>query len=105
LCYRIVVLGAILPNLFPWWVTSSATAITYTFGTNESLYRYIAVVLLLTIGLLPLIALSVLAYSTLGIYLTVVWTMVTVGTLIILAGLRKCPPDRRVFVTNPTSLA
>jgi ABC-type sugar transport system permease subunit len=86
-------------------VTSSATAITYTFGTNESLYCYMAVVLLVTIGLLPLIALSVLAYSTLGIYLTVVWTMVAVGTLIILAGLKKCPPDRRVFVTNPTSLA
>jgi hypothetical protein len=86
-------------------VTSSATAITYTFGTKESLYRYIAAVLLVTIGLLPLIALSVLAYSTPGIYLTVVWTMVAVGTLIILAGSRKRPPDRRAFVTNPTSLA
>jgi hypothetical protein len=28
----IFILGAILPNLFPGWVTSSATAITFTFG-------------------------------------------------------------------------
>jgi uncharacterized membrane protein len=51
LCYRIVVLGAILPNLFPGWVTSSATAITFTLGINQDLYRYIAVGLLITIGL------------------------------------------------------
>jgi hypothetical protein len=65
--FQIVVLGAILPNLFPGWVTGSATAITYTFGINEDLYRYIAVGLLVTIGLLSLIALSVLAFSTLSI--------------------------------------
>jgi hypothetical protein len=47
----IFILGAILPNLFPGWVTSSATAITYTFGLNEDLYRYIAIGLLVTIGL------------------------------------------------------
>ena len=38
----IFILGAILPNLFPGWVTSSATAITFTFGINQDLYRYIA---------------------------------------------------------------
>jgi hypothetical protein len=51
LCYRIVVLGAILPNLFPGWVTSSATMITYTFGINQDLYPYTAIGLLVTIGL------------------------------------------------------
>jgi hypothetical protein len=62
LCYRIVVLGAILPNLFPGWVTSSATAITYTFGLNEDLYRYIAVGLLVTIGLI--VTLSPVIYQS-----------------------------------------
>jgi Mn2+/Fe2+ NRAMP family transporter len=51
LCYRIVVLGAILPNLFPGWVTSSATGITYTLGINTDLYRPIAIGLLVTVGL------------------------------------------------------
>jgi hypothetical protein len=50
LCYRTVVCGAILPNLFSGWVTSSATKITYTFGISEDLYRYIAIGLLVTIG-------------------------------------------------------
>jgi hypothetical protein len=62
LCYRIVVLGTILPNLFPGWVTSSATAITYTFGLNEDLYRYIAVGLLVTIGLI--VTLSPVIYQS-----------------------------------------
>jgi uncharacterized membrane protein len=62
LCYRIVVLGAILPNLFPGWVTSSATAITFTFGINEDLYRYIAVGLLITIGLI--VSLSPVVYQS-----------------------------------------
>ncbi len=47
----VFVLGAILPNLFPDWVTSSATAITYTLGINPDLYRYIAIGLLVTVGL------------------------------------------------------
>jgi hypothetical protein len=47
----VFVLGAILPNLFPGWVTSSATAITYTLGINPDLYRYIAIGLLVTVGL------------------------------------------------------
>ena len=54
--------GAILPNLFPGWVTSSATAITYTFGINEGLYRYIAVGLLVTIGLI--VSLSPVIYQS-----------------------------------------
>jgi hypothetical protein len=62
LCCRIVVLGAILPNLFPGWVTSSATAITYTFGINEDLYRYIAIGLLVTIGLI--VTLSPVIYQS-----------------------------------------
>ena len=62
MCYRIVVLGAILPNLFPGWVTTSATAITYTFGINEDLYRYIAVGLLVTIGLI--VSLSPVIYQS-----------------------------------------
>jgi len=33
-------------------MTSSATAIIFTFGINEDLYRYIAVGLLVTIGLI-----------------------------------------------------
>jgi hypothetical protein len=62
LCFRIFVLGAILPNLFPGWVTSSATAITYTFGINEDLYRYIAIGLLVTIGLI--VSLSPVIYQS-----------------------------------------
>jgi hypothetical protein len=62
LWYRIVVLGAILPNLFPGWVTSSATAITYTFGLNEDLYKYIAVGLLVIIGLI--VTLSPVIYQS-----------------------------------------
>jgi hypothetical protein len=62
LCYQIVVLGAILPNLFPGWMTSSATAITFTFGLNEELYRYIAVGLLVTIGLI--VSLSPVIYQS-----------------------------------------
>jgi hypothetical protein len=58
----IFILGAILPNLFPGWVTSSATAITYTFGLNEDLYRYIAVGLLVTIGLI--VTLSPVIYQS-----------------------------------------
>jgi len=58
----IFILGAILPNLFPGWVTSSATAITYTFGINEDLYRYIAVGLLVTIGLI--VSLSPVVYQS-----------------------------------------
>ena len=53
---------AILPNLFPGWVTSSATAITYTFGINEDLYRYIAVGLLVTIGII--VSLSPVIYQS-----------------------------------------
>jgi hypothetical protein len=64
LCYRIVVLGAILPNLFPGWVTSSAAAITFTFGINQDLYRYIAVGLLVIIGLI--VSLSPVVYQSFG---------------------------------------
>jgi hypothetical protein len=58
----IFVLGAILPNLFPGWVTSSATAITYTFGLDEDLYKYIAVGLLVIIGLI--VTLSPVIYQS-----------------------------------------
>ena len=58
----VFILGAILPNLFPGWVTSSATAITYTLGINEELYKYIAIGLLLTIGIV--VTLSPVIYNT-----------------------------------------
>ena len=58
----IFILGAILPNLFPGWVTSSATAITFTFGINQDLYRYIAIGLLVTIGLI--VSLSPVVYQS-----------------------------------------
>ena len=51
-----------MPNLFPGWVTSSAAAITYTFGINEDLFRYIAVGLLVTIDLI--ISLSPVIYQS-----------------------------------------
>ena len=51
-----------MPNLFPGWVTSSATAITFTFGINEDLYRYIAVGLLVTIDLI--VSLSAVIYQS-----------------------------------------
>jgi hypothetical protein len=54
--------GAILPNLLPGWVTSSATAITFTFGFNQDLYRHIAVGLLVTIGLI--VSLSPVIYQS-----------------------------------------
>jgi hypothetical protein len=43
-------------------VTSSATAIAYTFAINEDLYRYIAVGLLVTIGLI--VSLSPVIYQS-----------------------------------------
>jgi hypothetical protein len=43
-------------------MTSSATAITFTFGINEDLYRHIAVGLLITIGLI--VSLSPVIYQS-----------------------------------------
>jgi hypothetical protein len=62
LCYRIVVLGAILPNLFPGWVTSSATAITYTLGIDTDRFRPISIGLLVTVGLV--VTISPVIYNT-----------------------------------------
>jgi hypothetical protein len=58
----VFILGAILPNLFPGWVTSSATAITYTLGINPDLYRPIAIGLLVTVGLV--VTVSPVVYNT-----------------------------------------
>ena len=62
LCFLIVALGAILPNLFPGWVTSSATLITYTFGIGEGAIPYIAIGLHLTVGLV--VTVSPVGYNT-----------------------------------------
>ena len=58
----VFILGAILPNLFPGWVTSSATAVTHTLGINPDLYRPIAIGLLVTVGLV--VTVSPVIYNT-----------------------------------------
>jgi hypothetical protein len=45
-------------------VTSSAAAITFTFGINQDLYRYIAVGLLVIVGLI--VSLSPVVYQSFG---------------------------------------
>jgi ABC-type ATPase involved in cell division len=58
----VFVLGAILPNLFPGWVTSSSTMITYTLGLSEGIIPYLAIGLLVTIGLIA--SLSPVVYQS-----------------------------------------
>jgi hypothetical protein len=36
LCYRIVVLGGILPNAFPGWASGAATSLTFLAGLSEN---------------------------------------------------------------------
>ena len=62
MCYRIVVLGAILPNAFPGWAASAATALTYLFGFGESTIPWIVTIMLLSIGLA--ITVSPVVYKT-----------------------------------------
>ena len=62
MCYRIVVLGAILPNAFPGWAASAATALTFLFGFGESTIPWIVTVMLLSIGLA--ITVSPVVYNT-----------------------------------------
>jgi hypothetical protein len=62
LCYQIVVLGAILPNAFPGWAASAATALTFLFGFGESSVPWIVTVLLISIGLA--ITVSPVVYNT-----------------------------------------
>jgi hypothetical protein len=55
-------LGAILPNAFPGWAESAATALTYLTGWGESTVPWIVTVLLLSIGLA--ITVSPVVYNT-----------------------------------------
>lgn len=57
----IFIIGAILPNLWPGWVTSSATVFTFTFGLSEGTVPVIAIILLVTIGLV--VSLSPVVYQ------------------------------------------
>jgi hypothetical protein len=62
LCFRIVVLGAILPNALPGWAASAATSLTFLFGFGESTIPWIVTVMLLSIGLE--ITVSPVVYNT-----------------------------------------
>jgi hypothetical protein len=55
-------LGAILPNAFPGWAESAATALTYLTGWGESTVPWIVTVLLISIGLA--ITVSPVVYNT-----------------------------------------
>ena len=44
-------LGAILPNAFPGWAASAATALTYLLGISDATVPWIVTILLLSIGL------------------------------------------------------
>ena len=63
MCYRIVVLGSILPNTIPGWSTSAATIFTYLFGLSEGTVPLITTIFLLAIALS--ITLSPVVYNTL----------------------------------------
>jgi hypothetical protein len=103
LCCRIVVLGAILPNLFPGWVTSSATAITYTFGLNEDLYKYIAVGLLVSIGLI--VTLSPVIYQSIEKIEMVLVSVILVFLLFAIFVATKASVWTGVFTQAPQGIA
>jgi hypothetical protein len=103
LCCRIVVLGAILPNLFPGWVTSSATAITYTFGLNEDLYKYIAVGLLVTISLI--VTLSPVIYQSIEKIEMVLVSVILVFLLFAIFVATKASVWTGVFTQAPQGIA
>jgi len=62
LCYRIVVLGEILPNAFPGWAASAATSLTYLTGFGEGTIPWVVTILLLSIALA--ITVSPVIYNT-----------------------------------------
>jgi hypothetical protein len=62
LCYRIVVLGAILPNAFPGWAASAATSLIFLTGFAESTIPWIVTIILVSIGLA--ITVSPVVYNT-----------------------------------------
>jgi hypothetical protein len=103
LCCRIVVLEAILPNLFPGWVTSSATAITYTFGLNEDLYKYIAVGLLVSIGLI--VTLSPVIYQSIEKIEMVLVSVILVFLLFAIFVATKASVWTGVFTQAPQGIA
>jgi len=57
------VLGAILPNAFPGWAASAATALTYLTGWGEGTIPWIVTILLLSIALA--ITVSPVVYTSL----------------------------------------
>jgi hypothetical protein len=63
LCYRIVVLGSILPNTFPGWATSAATMFTYLFRLSDSTVPLITTIFLIAIALA--VTVSPVVYNTL----------------------------------------
>jgi hypothetical protein len=62
LCYRILVLGAILPNAFPGWAASAATSLTFLTGWGEGTIPWIVAILLISIGLA--VTVSPVIYNT-----------------------------------------
>jgi hypothetical protein len=99
----VFILGAILPNLFPGWVTSSATAITYTLGINEDLYKYIAVGLLLIIGIV--ITLSPVIYNTIERVEMVLVSVIFVFLIFAIFVATKGSSWAGVFTQAPSGLA
>jgi hypothetical protein len=63
LCYRIVVLGSILPNTFPGWASSAATMFTYLFRLSDSTVPLITTIFLIAIALA--VTVSPVVYNTL----------------------------------------
>jgi hypothetical protein len=63
LCYRIVVLGSILPNTFPGWASSAVTMFTYLFRLSDSTVPLITTIFLIAIALA--VTVSPVVYNTL----------------------------------------
>jgi hypothetical protein len=51
LCYRIVVLGAILPNTIPGWASSAAEVFTFIFPVGSGAIPIVATIFLFSIAL------------------------------------------------------
>ena len=59
----VMIVCAILPNMWPAWATTAATATLFVFGGAEETARWVAVPALLAIGVA--LSLSPVAYQTL----------------------------------------
>ncbi len=90
------VLLAFAANLWPGWVTSAATLVTYLFGGNV---RWIAVGMLVAIGLI--LTLSPIVYRALE--RTQMLKVLVVGLLILVSSVFAIPGD--VWGATPASLA